>query len=384
MAAIKDFPGHLFKVGRFWHFQYYVRGRGLWKRSTKKSNYQQAIVEARRLYNHAQLLSASPESQPTFARALVREVARLEEHTGPRQAARVGVQLANFLAWAGDIALEKITTELLDRYQQKRIKQVKTKWFLSADGSKKRKPVDCGSTVSANTVGKEILSVVRLLTENGFQVRKPQPVKGPEKLGRPFTREELQRFFPACSRYRNGAFTPVFLLLLATGARPAEVIPSSREKSNHTALLKREVDLESETVTIRSAKVHGGRRGKVIRMKVMRPIIEAVLSVAKKTPGPHVFPSYDLGHAFDDILALAQIPKIDELGEKLTSHSFRHTFGTMLAEKGANAFVVQNVLRHADPKQTARYTERATTAEVINLTEFIIQKIEGPEAAVAD
>jgi integrase len=96
--------------------------------------------------------------------------------------------------------------------------------------------------------------------------------------------------------------------------------------------------------------------------------------VAKGNPGVHAFSPMTLHCVFNRILAKAGISPVDELGEKLTAHSFRHTFGTMLAEQGANAFVIQNALRHADPKMTSRYVERATMATEINVSEFLGQE----------
>jgi integrase len=379
----KDFPGILIKRGRIWHYQLYLPGRGLWKRTTGKSNYQQAVAEARRLHALAQLLSESQEELPILSKAIVREVARIAEQTSERQAERVGIQLANFLAWAGDLALEKISTEMLDRYQRYRIHCRKT--VTLRDGTKK--PARCGATVSANTVKKEVISIAHLLRENGFPIIRPAALKGTAQHGRPFEKQDLQRFFSASARYppeEPGKYTPLFLLLLATGARPAELVPS--RQSLHVALLKRELDSENSTVTIRSAKVHRGRRGKVTKIQIAKPVMDAVLEVAEKTPGVHVFPPYQIWKAFNAIAKLAGLSKLDELGEKLTAHSFRHTFGTILAEQGANAFIIQNVMRHSDPRMTSRYTERAKAPMVIDVSEFLNQQDgeKGPAASRAD
>ena len=177
-----------------------------------------------------------------------------------------------------------------------------------------------------------------------------------------------------------------FLTLLATGARPAELFPSSR--STHVALLKKEIDPNTGTVTIRSAKQQPGQRGISTRVKVAKPLLEKVDSMAEAAPGPHVFSALPgLAHIFDKICMRAGIQKIDSLGQKLTAHSFRHTFGTMLAEQGASGFIIQNVMRHKDPKQTARYLERAATTAVIDISPFMIQRVKtdpSPEISMAE
>lgn len=67
------------------------------------------------------------------------------------------------------------------------------------------------------------------------------------------------------------------------------------------------------------------------------------------------------------------------MSEKATTHSFRRTFGTMLAEQGAESFIIQNVMRHTDPKQTSRYLERATTTAVIDISPFLIEQVRDDE-----
>jgi len=126
--------------------------------------------------------------------------------------------------------------------------------------------------------------------------------------------------------------------MLATGARPAELVP--------------------------------------------KPLLEAVLARAPET-GPYAFRA--MGGAicqdFDRILRKTEIAKVDELGEKITAHSFRHTFGTMMAERGTQSAILRDLMRHADSRMTDRYTERAVaTSAVIDISPFLAPrevKIEG-------
>lgn len=379
MPPKKEFPGILIKRGKIWHFQVYVPGRGLWKRTTGKANYRQAEAEARKLYAQAMLLSRSPEESPTLSKAIVREVERISQTVSEARAWRVGVCLENFIRWAGDIPLEKITTEMLARYQAYRA-SCKKKINIGKGENLKRVEAHSGTRIATSTIVLEVQYVLRMLRENGLHIPKPaMPHERQKCPGRPFSREELRRFFTACNAYPAedpGRYTPLFLLLLCTGARPAELVPSDR--SGHIALLKREIDYDAGTVTIRSAKVLPGGRGKTTRIQVPSEVLKRVRAAAARHPGPNVFSPITIHCVFSRILAKARISPMDELGEKLTAHSFRHTFGTMLAEQGANAFVIQNVMRHADPKMTSRYVERATTVTEINVSEFLCQ--EGKDA----
>jgi integrase len=47
---------------------------------------------------------------------------------------------------------------------------------------------------------------------------------------------------------------------------------------------------------------------------------------------------------------------VSKVGDKVTSHSFRHTYGTLMAEAiGSNPFIVQKSPGHGNISTTARY-----------------------------
>ena len=101
----------------------------------------------------------------------------------------------------------------------------------------------------------------------------------------------------------------MFLLMLATGARPAEIVPSHR--SGHIALLKSEVLPDRGTVTIRSAKVIAGRRGIVRELRISDEMMEMVCEAGRKNPSKHVFPEIkNLHRYFDRILKVSRSKNI--------------------------------------------------------------------------
>ncbi len=309
-----------------WVYQCKVNGR-TWARSTGQTDRQRAKKEIPRLEKLAQLHREQPNGSLKLAKAIVQEVARVEIDVSEERAYRVSVGLLNFRKFAGDIYLDQIDTALLEKYQRMRL-----------------------TKVSRYTADSEICMVRKILRLSGFEVPKPTPKAGRVTEQRAFTMKELKKFFQACpDRLRIP-----YAVMLVTGARPAEVIPSNRSK--HVALLKREIDIEDMRITIRSAKSRG-RRGKIRVLPLPEELVEPLKRQMAQVKGQHVFKPFSNGpRDFDDILGKAGIPKYDELGQKLTGHSFRHTYATLVAEAiGHNPFVLKEILGHKRLSTTERY-----------------------------
>lgn len=83
-------------------------------------------------------------------------------------------------------------------------------------------------------------------------------------------------------------------------------------------------------------------------------------------------PTPYLAHYFDRILKRAEIEKTDALCHRLTAHSFRHTFATMMAETvGQNPFILKRILGHRQIATTDRYCHPTTEAAVIDIEEIL-------------
>ena len=215
-----------------WHYQCTINGRK-WSRSTGETDKRRARRKVPELRMLAELHKKRPEKSLKLSRAIVAEVERIEADVSSRAAERTSHCLKNFLKWLGkDVLLEKISTDLLDEYQCSRLRRRST-----------------------STVKKEVYAVRSLPRQHGFTAQKPRQRVGRRIEQRPLSNEELKQFFGAC---RHESCKTLFLVLLCTGARPAEIIPSTR--SNHVALLKKEVDVEKGSVLIRTAKLKRGQR----------------------------------------------------------------------------------------------------------------------------
>jgi len=327
---------------RVWIYQCTINGK-VWSRSTGQTDRKRAEREVPRLRKLAQLLREQPNASLKLSKAIVNEVARIESDVSIGQAQRVSYALRNFLRFAGDIPLERITPEMIERFQRKRLREV-----------------------ARATVDKDIGYLLRMLRMHGFNLSKPSPKRGKFTEQRAFTADEIDRFFKVCP----DRLKALYALMLATGARLAELAPLSR--SGHVALLKSEVDLTARRVTIRSAKNRSGMQGKLRVLPLpeeLAPLLERQIT---RADGPHVFGPLPNSHRdFDHILMRASIRKIDELGLKLTAHSFRHSYATLMAEAtGHNPFVLKEILGHKRLSTTERYCHLTAPSLPISFKEI--------------
>lgn len=237
-----------------------------------------------------------------------------------------------FMAYAGrNRKLEKIDTHFLEQFQKKRLKKS-----------------------AYSTVNRELVYIIRMLRMNGLIIQKPSPKPGKVTYQRAFSKDELARFFTACPE----RLSPLYLLMLASGARKSELVPSPF--STHIALLKKELDLEKRVMVLRTAKQRTG-----MMMTPMKPriiplpewVIEPLREQMKQNKGKHVFTELrNHPRDFNLIIEQAKIEKFDAVGHKVTAHSFRHTYATLMAEMvGHNAFILKEALGHARITTTERY-----------------------------
>ena len=96
-------------------------------------------------------------------------------------------------------------------------------------------------------------------------------------------------------------------------------------------------------------------------------VIQPLERQMNSTEGEFVFTQMiNSFRVFNRILKQAGIPKLDPLGQKVTAHSFRHTYATFMAESiGHNAFVLKSILGHERISTTERYCH--PTAPTIEL-----------------
>ena len=339
-----------------------VTGRHRTK-SMKTCDKREAEKERTKHMKKVALLSGTPRGSLRFLKASVIEVARLETDSSPGEAERATFSFTAFANHAGDVVLAKIDDAMIEDFQRRRLR-----------------------TCTRSTVAKDVGYLIGLLRHNGIACEKPKAKPGKTMPVRAFTRDEVVVLFnsldslnPSEAKHAKKSLSPedkehrrllrcLFSLLLVTGARPAELIPSARPTVTHKALLKREVNLAEGFITIRTAKRRSGQRKRPRRLPLPSDVVDMLAKQMKTNPGEYVFPPiHNLSRDFDRTLERAGIEKVNSLGERLICHSFRHTFGELAAEGGMESFTLQLAMGHSEPSMTARYIEGAKVAPVISM-----------------
>lgn len=330
-----------------WIYRTSVNGK-TWEASTGTPNKAEAQRRVPGLMALAQLQRDSIKECLTLKAAMLREGNLVTQDVGKEEAERVAIALKNFYAFVGakDIPLIKINTDLLERYQRQRLQEV-----------------------SLATYNMEVTYICRMLRRNRIIVEKPKPKKGTKTPNRPFTQEELKAFFSSCI-YEHWV---LFMTMLVTGARPAELIPSPR--SNHKPLLKTEVDFQTGKTILRNAKLKINEPDRFRVLTIPEWLLEDLKAVADETQGPYLFNlrTHGIAPLFRRILERAGLDRLDTLGRKLTAHSLRHTFcDSLAASAGNNPFAVMKSMGHANLATTQKYCHGAN--EIISLEPILKSK----------
>lgn len=340
----------LTKRNKKWYFQTKIHGR-TWMRTTGQSDKRKALEQVPALRHQAQLRRQLSTTSPrcSLHQAIVDEVQRVEMDVGTQRAQRVRYALKGFAKFVGrDLPLERLPADTLTQFQRFRL------------------PRAARSTVQA-----EVWTILRMLRGRLHNVQKPPSIgHGAFHPNRGFTDPELRAIFAAATpHYRD-----LYLVLLTTGARLAEVVPSKR--SRHTALLESEVDYTAGTVTIRNAKQKpGAAQSEPRTVSVPRETLDALRRSSTDTFGPHVFgPAANAARDFQRCLQRAGVVRVNALGRRATLHSFRHTYGTKVAAMvGQNTFILKEILGHKKLSTTEQYCHPAAPAIILNVA-FLMER----------
>jgi integrase len=111
-----------------------------------------------------------------------------------------------------------------------------------------------------------------------------------------------------------------------------------------------DIDLEKATLRVRPETAKGGREDLLPLMSELTSALKEERARTGAQPGdPVVSITPNTRKQLYKDLKDAGIPRVDASGRKIDVHALRHTFGTLLAQSGADLKTVQSLMRHANP-----------------------------------
>lgn len=228
------------------------------------------------------------------------------------------------LEYFGGKSLSAITSLLVERYKDERVKRV-----------------------APATVNRELATLRHMYTkavEWGYV--RGNPLKGVKRLKEPPGRvrylreEEIGRLLRCCA----GHIHPIVLAALHTGMRKGELLGLRWER----------VDLVRRRITV----VHS-KNNEVRAVPLNQTLYRLLEELGRKGKSGHVFRGPD-GKALGDIKK-GFAGAVRRAGiEDFRFHDLRHTFASYLVMSGVDLRTVQQVLGHTEIKTTMRYSHLST------------------------
>lgn len=172
------------------------------------------------------------------------------------------------------------------------------------------------------------------------------------KLRKKLSQVESQRIidttknYPFPSRFLSTRNTAILVLFLYTGIRKCELF----------ALQLHDVDLESQTLSIRTSK-REGYRTIPIPLKLNRILHEYLIERQKsKRTCPEFFCSFNRNMGLTESGLKRVIQKIVRAsGIHFSTHILRHSFATMMLEGGCDLFSLSRMMGHKNINTTCIY-----------------------------
>jgi integrase len=134
------------------------------------------------------------------------------------------------------------------------------------------------------------------------------------------------------------------------------MLVTGQRKGNVLRMKWSEVDLTKKLWTIPMTK-----SGKTHRV----PLNEAAVSILqqqekfRETDNPHVFPGQKIGSSLKTVQKTWSRARRAAGVENCRLHDLRHTYASILVQRGVNLYVVSKLLGHHAPSMTARYAHLA-------------------------
>ena len=232
--------------------------------------------------------------------------------------------LRNFAEFVGDVYVDRITREDVERYKQHRLASV----------SKGSVNVELKHLRSAFSYAVRVMQCLKENPFSGVQLLRKDEGNLPAFL----TVEQIERLLEVIE---DLDFRELIQFYIYTGCRRAEAL----------GLDWQDVDLERRRVTIRRTK---GKKDREV--PVSSKLYEILQARKARTGGEgRVFP-FDRHYVTHKFKRYARLAGLDD---HFSLHSLRHTFASHLVMSGVDLYTVQKLLGHSDIKVTEMYAHLA-------------------------
>ena len=347
----------LYKRGRYWHYDFWYRGTRF-QGSTDQTNINKARLAVSALRSNLALQRlgvAPPKESPLFTDFMERQF--LEDVRKHAKAKRTPVFYADrtkaILAYQGwaSARVSDIDEEAIERYKTYRLRMVQV-----------------------STVNRELATLRKALGlayEWKLIPRRPRVRQLPGEKGRDFiVSVELEAAYLAAAEYplREAA-----ILMLDLGLRPDECVSL------------RKADVADSGITVQSGKTANASRSlpQTARTREVFSLLRALWPESD-----YLFPGRKKGTHLKrgSIGRLHNALRLrHDWPQEFVVYSFRHTFGTMLAESGANPFQIMKLMGHANIQVSQKYVHpRADDLMLCMKRKELMDQILRGEVHVAD
>jgi len=310
----------VFKKGRNYYIDYYLpNGRRKRQRiGPSKKQADLVLKKTKVLIAEEKFLDIKKKERISFDK-MARDYLEIHSIPNKRSSWRDKISIKHFSYYFGKKTLQEITSLEVEKYKQKRVKEVSS--------STVNREMTCLKTIfkKAKEWGK--------IKEN--QISSVKPFKVQNRRLRYLEKEEIVRLIQVCPGYLK----PIVAVALNTGMRKREIL----------ALKWNDIDFRNRLIYVLQTK------NREIREIPMNDIVVRILLKVRKNPrSPYVFckkegsPYRNITGGFSNALKRAGI-------SDFRFHDLRHTFASHLVMARIDLKTVQELLGHKTFEMTLRY-----------------------------
>jgi len=322
----------IYKRGRRYYLDYRANGRRIRKSvGTNKKLAELALKELEVQLHKGILPEALPKTE--ISKFIDEFLASCKATVRPETYRKYSIVLSQFLEFLKNSPfvrlVQHIQTYHIEKYKVERLG--------------KRKPSTVNSDIKCFNTFFNYAKRLGYIAEN--PVKDVKRVKVPQQRPRFFSKDELKRFFEACSEFDYALFST----LLYTGMRKGELRNLEWE----------DVDFERRIITIR-VKDEWEPKGRQAREIPIHDKIFPVLQRHKEVNGTcrWVFSRKDGSQIVGIYRRFQEIARKAGM-DKAKVHTFRHTFASYMVMSGVDLPTVQKLLGHKDITTTMIYAHLA-------------------------